>query len=181
MDIRTQRSKTFIWKAFFDLMTEGEPFSRTTINQICEKAMVHRSTFYKHFEDKYALLEFGLSQIFADYKAISAIKKAEKPFTWAAAFFENSAAQVLLNAQKKDEVFFDLLKNYSIAMMKEDVLTAYQQIETTVSVPLDLLAEFHVSAIFTLSHWQAKNSQPISAEEMDRYFQQLVVNQIKKD
>lgn len=180
MDIRTQRSQTFLWQAFFDLMTEGVPFSRITINQICDKGMVHRSTFYKHFNDKYALLDFGLAQLFADYHALPEIKKVEEPFTWAKSFFDHSAAQQLLNAQKNDDVFFDLLKNYSISMMKKDVLTTYQHMKT-LDIPLDLLAEFHVSSIFTLSHWQAKNSQSISAEQMDSYFKQLVFNQLRNN
>ncbi|MBP1044497.1 TetR family transcriptional regulator [Vagococcus sp. BWB3-3] len=173
MDIRTQRSQSFLWQAFFDLMIDGNPFSRITVNQICDKAMVHRSTFYKHFEDKYALLDFGLSELFADYHAIPEIKKVVAPFYWADTFFENSTAQQLLETQKKDEVFFDLLKNYSISMMKQDVLKAYEQIDSK-DIPLELLAEFHVSTIFTLSHWQAKSSQTISVQEMDRYFKQLI-------
>ena len=180
MDIRKQRSMTFLWQAFFELMTAGETFSHITINQICEKALVHRSTFYKHFEDKYDLLDFGLSDLFADYHALSESKKLNQPFTWASQFFNNSSAQVLLDSQKKDEVFFDLLKNYSIAILKNDALEAFNEIEL-IDLPLDLLAEFHVSSIFTLSNWQAQQSPTVSVEQMDRYFEQLVLKQIKKD
>lgn len=174
MDIRKQRSKTFIWQAFFELMTNGQSFSPITVNQICEKALVHRSTFYKHFEDKYDLLDFGLAILFADYHALSETKKATEPFTLATQFFENSAAQLLLEAQKNDEVFSDLLKNYAITMMKTDVLTALNKTHTG-TIPLDLLAEFHISSVFTLSNWQIKNKLDISAEQMDDYFKQLVL------
>ncbi len=60
MDLRKRRSMQWLWKAFFDLMTEEKMrFSKITVDQICEKAMVHRSTFYKHFDDKFRLLEYG--------------------------------------------------------------------------------------------------------------------------
>lgn len=176
MDIRKQRSMTFIWQSFFQLMIEGNFFSQITINQICEKAMVHRSTFYKHFEDKYALLEFGLSQLFADYLQLPATQKAQEPFTWANSFFDHSDAQRLLEAQKKDDIFFDLLKTYSITMMKMDAITALKE-QSESAIPLDLLAEFHVSTIFTLSSWQAKHPE-VSNQEMDAYFRQLAIETI---
>ena len=43
-------------------MTQSkQKYSTITINQICDRAMVHRTTFYKHFEDKDALLTFDLN------------------------------------------------------------------------------------------------------------------------
>src|SRR5260221_7231882 len=41
------------------LMVEGD-FESITVNDICERAMVHRTTFYKHYEDKYGLLYHGI-------------------------------------------------------------------------------------------------------------------------
>src|SRR5438874_12253704 len=40
-----------------------------TVSDICERAMVHRTTFYKHSEDKYALLEQGIRQMYDDLLA----------------------------------------------------------------------------------------------------------------
>ena len=38
------------------LVTE-KPFEKLTIDQICEEALLHRSSFYRYFHDKYDLLE----------------------------------------------------------------------------------------------------------------------------
>jgi AcrR family transcriptional regulator len=40
------------------------PFEEITVKDICGRAMVHRTTFYKHYEDKYALLEQGMRQMY---------------------------------------------------------------------------------------------------------------------
>lgn len=37
------------------------PFEQLTIDQICEEAMLHRSSFYRYFHDKYDLLEQTIS------------------------------------------------------------------------------------------------------------------------
>ncbi len=43
------------------LMTEQE-FETISVKEVCDRAMVHRTTFYKHYEDKYDLLARGMQQ-----------------------------------------------------------------------------------------------------------------------
>lgn len=38
-------------------LLEDHPFDRLTVDQICKGAMLHRSSFYRYFHDKYDLLE----------------------------------------------------------------------------------------------------------------------------
>jgi AcrR family transcriptional regulator len=37
-------------------LLEKVPFDRITVDQICQEAMLHRSSFYRYFHDKYDLL-----------------------------------------------------------------------------------------------------------------------------
>lgn len=48
-------TKLWIWNAFNDLMATTS-FSRITVEQVIEKSGVAKSTFYRHFRDKYDLL-----------------------------------------------------------------------------------------------------------------------------
>ena len=59
---RTGKTKRALAAAMMALL-EREPFSKITVNDLCEAAMVSRSTFYLHFEDKYRLLAFCLDDI----------------------------------------------------------------------------------------------------------------------
>lgn len=59
LDLRVQRTNKFLWDALITLMGERD-FESLTVTEICERAMVHRTTFYKHYEDKYALLHQGI-------------------------------------------------------------------------------------------------------------------------
>ena len=38
-------------------LLEKVPFSKMTVDQICKEALLHRSSFYRYFRDKYDLLE----------------------------------------------------------------------------------------------------------------------------
>jgi AcrR family transcriptional regulator len=59
LDLRVRRTQKFLWDALMSLMTE-QHFESITVTAICERAMVHRTTFYKHYEDKYGLLYNGI-------------------------------------------------------------------------------------------------------------------------
>jgi AcrR family transcriptional regulator len=59
LDLRVRRTRKFLWDALLTLIEERD-FESTSVTEICEQAMVHRTTFYKHFEDKYALLQQGI-------------------------------------------------------------------------------------------------------------------------
>lgn len=43
-------------------LLEDRPFKKIAVNDICQSAMVSRSTFYLHFEDKYHLFRYCLEQ-----------------------------------------------------------------------------------------------------------------------
>ena len=50
-DLRVQKTKAALFRAFYDLLAE-KSFESITVNELCERAMVRRATFYKHYRDK---------------------------------------------------------------------------------------------------------------------------------
>ncbi|MFB6363425.1 TetR/AcrR family transcriptional regulator [Paenibacillus elgii] len=174
MDLRKRRSMEWLWKALFELMTEKKMlFSKITVDQICDKAMVHRSTFYKHFEDKFRLLEYGLHQLMERYWDTPLEKRMLEPFLWSDEFFEGSESHKLVRSQHGDELFFDCMTTYSMRLLKKDALKFIEH-SKTIDIPHDLLAEFYVSAMVTLSAWGRKNQNRATPAQMDQYFHRLV-------
>lgn len=62
MDHRADRMKSFIVTNFYNCL-EQEDFSKITIGHISEMAQINRSTFYRHFEDKYQLRDYVVDEI----------------------------------------------------------------------------------------------------------------------
>jgi AcrR family transcriptional regulator len=58
-DLRVRRTRMMIEKAFNELLLE-KGFQSITVQDIAERAMVNRATFYDHFIDKYALFEHSM-------------------------------------------------------------------------------------------------------------------------
>jgi AcrR family transcriptional regulator len=62
-DPRVRRTRQLIETAFNDLLAEKN-FDSITVQDVTEKAQINRATFYAHFEDKYALLDHSIRQMF---------------------------------------------------------------------------------------------------------------------
>jgi len=62
LDPRQRKTRALLVKALAELMEE-RPFSELSVVDICSRAMVHRTTFYAHFNDKRELLSYLLSQL----------------------------------------------------------------------------------------------------------------------
>lgn len=67
MDLRTIKTEKLIENTFYELL-KAEDFAAISIKQITEKARINRSTFYRHFEDKYALRDFIIDNIVKDFE-----------------------------------------------------------------------------------------------------------------
>jgi AcrR family transcriptional regulator len=61
LDRRVRRSRMLLQKAFGELLAEKD-FHSLTVQDIVKRADVNRTTFYAHFEDKYALLNFSVRE-----------------------------------------------------------------------------------------------------------------------
>ena len=63
MDLRTQRTHSLILEAFNSLINEKR-FESISVQDVANRARINRVTFYDHFPDKYALLDFAVSYTF---------------------------------------------------------------------------------------------------------------------
>jgi len=62
-DPRVRRTRELLLQAFTDILMD-KGFHHLTIQDIAERAGVNRVTFYGHFSDKYAILEYWLREQF---------------------------------------------------------------------------------------------------------------------
>ena len=63
LDPRVKRTRNLILQAFGSLLAE-KGFESISVQDVTDKAEINRATFYKHFVDKYALLDYSINQMF---------------------------------------------------------------------------------------------------------------------
>ncbi|MCU4969330.1 TetR/AcrR family transcriptional regulator [Bacillus toyonensis] len=174
LDLRIRRTHKLLWDSLFELMTQSkQKYSSITINQICDRAMVHRTTFYKHFEDKDALLTFGFKRYGKMIAEIPVSDRLSKPFQVMEQFLHHEEIGKILEIQMSDEQFINRTQYLSHETRKQEV-EALNQLCKNHTMPNDLIIEFYSGAITSLSAWWFKNERKVSAAEMDQYLHQLI-------
>ena len=67
-DLRIQKTYLALHHAFTGLLEERR-FEDFTINELCDRAMIRRATFYKHFADKYDYFAFYAKEMVEEFQA----------------------------------------------------------------------------------------------------------------
>ncbi|HCG74387.1 MULTISPECIES: TetR/AcrR family transcriptional regulator [Staphylococcus] len=62
-DLRVKKTQRALMDSFLELL-KTKNFSQITVQDLCDRAMVRRSTFYRHYSDKYDLLNQVLANFF---------------------------------------------------------------------------------------------------------------------
>lgn len=60
-DLRVIKTHKALYEAFTELL-QTKSFEDITVTQLCERALVRRATFYKHFDDKYDFFNFYITR-----------------------------------------------------------------------------------------------------------------------
>jgi AcrR family transcriptional regulator len=68
MDLRIKRTRKLVRDALVELIDE-RGFDAITVQDIAERAMINRATFYRHFTDKYELLERCMDDVWDELVA----------------------------------------------------------------------------------------------------------------
>lgn len=63
LDPRVKRTRSLILQSFEQLLAEKN-FEAISVQDVTDKAQINRATFYSHFQDKYALLDYSITQLF---------------------------------------------------------------------------------------------------------------------
>ncbi len=175
-DLRVRRTHKLLWEALMAELSE-RAFEEITVRDICERAMVHRTTFYKHYEDKYDLLEQGMRRMYdalvvgEDHLPPSAFS-VESPPPYFVRLFEHAAQHQqfykLMLCGDGVGRFQKLIKEYiaELASARARELPAAGQ---HLSVPPDMHAHFVAGAALSLLAWWIENDMPLSPRQMAQY------------
>ncbi|MFJ8414714.1 TetR/AcrR family transcriptional regulator [Bacillus paramycoides] len=166
------RTQNIIKDAFMELLKE-KTFSSITINHICEKAMIHRSTFYRHYEDKYELFSDASNSI-----AINLFEQTKQGLDLERTLFEEIIEYIDVNRT----LFFNITsKNNSLELYEKliqfgskDLYENSMKYNDPLSKRIQnsdyamILCDFYCSGFFEIIKKWIGNEYPYSKEELIR-------------
>ncbi|WP_127533759.1 TetR/AcrR family transcriptional regulator [Paenibacillus kobensis] len=164
-DLRVKRTHKLLYNALLELM-DKHPFETITVKQICDLAMVHRTTFYTHFQDKFDLLTRAMNQIAEEeFKGM-----VDDSFSPADNFKELFSLAVKhkklfsrLLAEDRDSLR-NLLRREMGAGIR-NYLAKHNSIKEN-SIDMQIKIEAYIGAVLGVVTWWIENNMPIEHEAL---------------
>lgn len=175
MDLRIQKTYMALTSTFIKLLEEKR-FEDITVNELCDRAMIRRATFYKHFGDKYEFFTFVIREIQAEFdQEIAGSLDTDMPIDFYITIVRRviiffTEREKLIQSVLKSECFPSLLRILSeqvefdiLQKLKEDAEKGYKLIADP-----EVMAHFFTGAILETLQWWLTRKKPISLESVER-------------
>ena len=172
LDPRQRKTRALLVKALAELMEE-RPFSELSVVDICSRAMVHRTTFYAHFNDKRELLSYLLSQL--ERECVETCLPKEE-MTSPKEYFLTAVKNALGFFQDRRSLYLACLNSGMEAEVHVLSDRAAQELcrrlsqpafrDTAPEVDPQIAARFYIGAVLALIRWWLTNDDPVPQETL---------------
>lgn len=184
IDLRIVKTKKNIYSTFEELMKE-HAFEEIKVSDICNLAMINRSTFYAHYEDKYELL----SEYINNMKDLlrSQLEKNSN-FNNSKEYYLEMIRLLLDHIDDRKDVFSQVMINNknSITMdilyevISKDIIKQIRKNNENkvTKVPIDVVSKFYLGAVISICiEWIS--SKKYSKEDLLKYFDVLIPDDLE--
>lgn len=167
-DLRVKRTRKLLVQSLFSLL-ERHSFNTISVKEICEEAMVHRTTFYTHFEDKYHLMAYGLQNIAKEFQFTEGnirenqIKLFNMSLKYKALFSQ-------LLTEEKDSLRYILMKEMNKGVknyIQDDNNSPFLSVSSEIA-----LAAFSGASLGVLNWW-VNDGSDISEQEVNEEMKKI--------
>ena len=178
-DLRIIKTQMALSNALLEILNEKR-FDELTVNELCERAMVRRATFYKHFADKYEFFGFFVHQIQEEF--VESCRQEQKNSgsdyqvyltKQTILFFKNH--EKLVNSVVKSSAFPTLLDILAQEIYQNILLNEKEKAASGIkpSVAPEILATFYSGGIIQIFRFWIEHSKTISEEDLMKQFEML--------
>ena len=181
LDLRIQKTYLALTQAFLQMMKE-KPLEDIRIGELCERAMIRKSTFYKHFGDKYELLAFIVRQTQEKFNAQLKEKYTEGSVVDR---YMELITLVFDYIGENKELFESAIQSNSfpliLSILSEQIISDIQQQlqndaisgETLPASP-NLMAAFFVGGVMEIVYRQLRKGNSLNDPELLRQIQAIL-------
>jgi AcrR family transcriptional regulator len=171
-DLRVKRTHKLVLEALLDL-TVQKGFSTLTVSDITKQAGINRATFYRHYQDKFDLLNQYAQTVYEmldtplEAKPRKSIKtNANQVFPGLVKIFEHIRNHAkfyrVMLGKNGDPVFTEKIRQYIQKRIRRSLPVGLQNDKMSV----DLYVSYSSSASVGAVLWWLEHDMPYSSEEM---------------
>lgn len=180
VDLRIVKTKNSLYTALLDLMKE-KPFEEIKVSDICTKALINRSTFYSHYEDKYELLQDCIKDLKEsltnELKKNQTINSTKEYYIEMIKLFLNHIEEkrdsyLAIAINNRNSILSDILYD----VIDKDIIEHLKDHYDDSEVPLTIVAKFYLGAVISVGINWIQNINKYTKEEMIEYLNSLIPN-----
>lgn len=182
-DLRVVKTKNILYNTLLSLMKE-KTFEEIKVSDICSSALINRSTFYAHYEDKYELFADCINNL---KNALIAELEKNQNISNTKEYYLEMIKIFLNHIENKREEYTSIMINNrnSITMdivydcLDQDII-AHLSKESQIKkeVPEEILAKFYLGAVVSIGLEWLRDPKKYTKEEMIYYLSILIPNQL---
>lgn len=178
-DLRVIKTRKLIYQTLLDLMKE-KTFEEIKVSDICSKAMINRSTFYAHYEDKYELLVDFLSNLKEEFA--HELNENCKENLSIREYYIRLISLFLDHIDSKRDVYNSIIVNNRSSIMmdillsvvNDDILKRFKENDINLKVPTEVISKFYLGGVINIGMEWLSNSNKYTKEEILDYLELLI-------
>lgn len=174
MDLRIQKTYLSLHNAFVSLLEEKR-FEDVTVNELCDRAMIRRTTFYKHFADKYDYFSFYMREVVASFRQQVSQEIVSGGTQVYLTYMVRQLVGFLVQHEKlvqniKMSSMFPVLLNMLVDQIRDDVagLLRRNSGKTLASSEIDGMAAFYAGGLTNILFQYVKQDLPIDVDAVTK-------------
>lgn len=181
-DLRVIKTEKILNETLLEILKE-KSFEEVKVSDICDKALINRSTFYSHFTDKYDLLNSLIKNM--KNNLIEELHK-NKNVSNSKEYYIELISILLNHLEENQELYTNIMINnqYSIAInmvynaLTEDITKRIEENKPS-DIPSRIISSFYIGAIFcTVIEW-LRDKGKYTKEDIIKYLSKLINDNLK--
>ena len=186
MDLRIKKTYRALFEAFTELLEEHR-FEDVTVAMLCDRAMIRRTTFYKHFRDKNDYFAFYIDELMSGLpQGRGDAKHAGDVRTLRHEVFDDAMNMILAHEQLMDNILESSMSGMLTSMICDRIAHSIRErVMSTLDegalapVSLETTSEFIAGGIIRLftNWWESGHdleSRPEIADVVDALFERTM-------
>jgi AcrR family transcriptional regulator len=179
-DLRTRRTRQALRSALLALIEE-KGFDAIIVQDIADRAMINRVTFYKHYRDKYDLLEQTMRDLLGELsipvETLLQMPEDQAVFDALVRWLEHVAAHAsfyrTMLGKAGNAAFAAQLRGYLEAMVSQ--ASAWQTSgQYAAGLARTLGVRFTAAGFLSVTEWWLEQKQPLSVHEAAAHLHRLL-------
>ena len=165
-DLRQRRTRKLLADALLSLLEE-RPLSEISVVDICQRAMVHRTTFYAHFDDKLALLRYAVDELQKYFEPVDpSLDPRTGPREYFMVLFHNA-----LSFLKSHRGMFLTVQGATEFYVLDEIITDALKRKLSESAPT---ARFYAGGLLALIRWWLSSGADVPDEVLLRHVEHFI-------